>query len=309
MVVSLRRHYLKSLQDNLRKSRLDLESARHKVLDGSTNMVLIRALESPDPREVLNAIALLPYLENIQLDHKVEALLEHAEAQVRVAACEYYGRRQQMRFANSVFRRFEDKEPQVRASAIDAFCAIGRDKAVRSVRPFLADTDPRIRSAAVTGMIKYGGLDGVLVAAEALKALISNPDAAMREHAAKVLGAVGVRNFYQPVLQLMNDGDARVRRAAINAAAVLKSPEFVIPLIYRTQSIDTMREAVSALTAYRSGAVDFMALLDAQMALLRVRQDIVRLDAEAGKAVAELEMLTASPLLDPASTNNAGVAR
>ena len=37
---------------------------------------------------------------------------------------------------------------------------------------FLQDADPRIRSAAVTGMIRYGGLDGVLVAAEALKALI-----------------------------------------------------------------------------------------------------------------------------------------
>lgn len=259
VVVRLRRHYLQSLQDNLRKSRLDLESARHKVMDGSTNLVLVRALESDDPREVLNAINLLPHLENLQLDHRVEALLDHPDLQVRVAACEYYGRRQQMRFANSVFRRFEDPEPKVRAAAIDAFCAIGRDKAVRSVRPYLADGDPRIRSAAVTGMIKYGGLDGVLVAAEALKALIANTDGAMREHAAKVLGAVGVRNFYQPVLQLMNDPEAKVRRAAISAAAVLKSPEFVIPLIYRTQSIDTMRDAVSALTSYGAQVVPTLA--------------------------------------------------
>ena len=255
VVLRLRAHYIKSLQDNLKSRRLDLESARYKVIDGSTNNVLVRALESPDPREVLNALLLLPHLENIQLDHRVELLLEHPSPEIRTAACEYYARRQTMRFANSVFRRFEDPDPAVRASAVDAFCAIGRDKAVRSVRPFLADPDPRIRSAAVTGMIKYGGLDGVLVAAEALKALIHNPEPVMREHAAHVLGAVGVKNFYQPVLQLMNDGDARVRRQAINAAGVLKSPEFVIPLIYRTQSIETTREAVTALSAYGSSVI------------------------------------------------------
>ena len=74
---------------------------------------------------------------------------------------------------------------------------------------------------------------------EALKMLIEHPDPVMREHAARVLGAIGVKNFYQPVLGLMNDPDARVRRAAINAAGVLRSPEFVIPLIYRTQDIET----------------------------------------------------------------------
>lgn len=259
VVLKLRQHYIKSLQDNLKSRRLDLESARYKVIDGSTNNVLVKALESPDPREVLNALLLLPHLENIQLDHRVELLLEHPSPEIRTAACEYYARRQTMRFANSVFRRFEDPDPAVRASAVDAFCAIGRDKAVRSVRPFLADPDPRIRSAAVTGMIKYGGLDGVLVAAEALKALIDNSDPVMRAHAAQVLGAVGVKNFYQPVLQLMNDSDPRVRRHAINAAGVLKSPEFVIPLIYRTQSIETTREAVGALTAYGSSVIPTLA--------------------------------------------------
>ena len=255
VVLKLRAHYIKSLVDNLKSKRLDLESARHRVIDGSTNNVLVKALESQDPREVLNALLLLPHLENIQLDHRVELLLEHPSPEVRTAACEYYARRQTMRFANSVFRRFEDKDPAVRAAAIDAFCAIGRDKAVRSVRPFLADPDPRIRSAAVTGMIKYGGLDGVLVAAEALKTLIDNSEPVMREYAARVLGAVGVRNFYQPVLQLMNDSEPRVRRQAINAAGVLKSPEFVIPLIYRTQSIETTHEAVTALTAFGAGVI------------------------------------------------------
>ncbi|MBL8920755.1 MAG: HEAT repeat domain-containing protein [Myxococcaceae bacterium] len=259
VVASLRQRYIKTLQENLKNRRLDLVGARVNVVDGSTSGVLERALASQDTREVLNALALLPHLEKLSLDIQVEPLLEHADPEIRVKALEYYAHRQTMRFANSVFRRFEDKDPAVRAAAIDAFCAIGRDKAVRSVRAFLHDPDPRIRSAAVTGMIRYGGLDGVLVAAEALKALIDNQDPVMRLHAAKVLGAIGVKNFYQPVLQLMSDADARVRRSAVTAAGHLKSPEFVIPLIYRTQSHETAREATDALTNFGPAIVATLA--------------------------------------------------
>ncbi|MCA2982104.1 MAG: HEAT repeat domain-containing protein, partial [Myxococcaceae bacterium] len=213
----------------------------------------------------------------LALDHQVEALLEHRATEVRVKALEYYAHRQTMRFANSVFRRFEDADPAVRAAAIDAFCAIGRDKAVKSVRSFLQDGDARIRSAAVTGMIRYGGLDGVLVAAEALKLLINDRDGVMRLHAAKVLGAIGVKNFYQPVLQLMSDADPRVRRAAVTAAGQLKSPEFVIPLIYRTQSHETAREATEALTAYGHGIVATLSkVLGNQLEDANIRRAVAR---------------------------------
>lgn len=249
-VLASRSHYIRSLQENLRQRRLGQGLQRYKVQDGSAEAVLVRALQSADVREVLGALELLPHLEAIHLDHKVEALLEHPSPEVRMATLGYYARRQTLRFANSVFRRFDDPDPRVRAAAIDAFCTLGRDKAVRSVRPFLGDPDPLVRGAAVTGLIRYGGLDGVLVAAESLKALIADPAPTMRAHAARILGAIGVRNFYQPVLELMNDPEPDVRRQAIHAAAQLRSPEFVIPLIYRTQSPETGREAIEALAAY-----------------------------------------------------------
>ena len=69
--------------------------------------------------------------------------------------------------------------------------------------------------------------------------------------------------------------------------------------------------AGSALDAYRVGGVDFMTLLDAQMNLNRYRQAAVTATAERGKALAELEMLTATPLLSerPATGGVRGGAR
>lgn len=277
LVWSLRSQYIRSLQDNLRNRRLDLESARYKVMDASTNVVLNRALESGDPREVLNALELLPHLENIQVDHRVEALLDHPMPEIRIAALDYYVHRQTMRFANSIFRKFDDPDARVRARAIDAFCAIGRDKAVRNVRHFLKDQDPAILSAAVVGMIRYGGLDGVLMAAEALKTLITHDKPVMRQHAAKVLGAIGVQNFYQPVLELMSDGDALVRREAVRAAGMLKSPEFVIPLIYKTQSAETGHEAIEALCAFGGGIAPTLAkVIDNRAEEPQIRRSVAR---------------------------------
>lgn len=58
----------------------------------------------------------------------------------------------------------------------------------------------------------------------------------------------------------------------------------------------------SALSAYRVGTVDFMTLLDGQMLVTNYRRDLVMLEADEGKAWAELEMLLSDELFDPDST-------
>ena len=56
--------------------------------------------------------------------------------------------------------------------------------------------------------------------------------------------------------------------------------------------------AASALSAYRTGGVDFMTLLDDRMTVNRYHQELATLEADEGKAWAELEMLTGRELLD-----------
>jgi outer membrane protein TolC len=59
--------------------------------------------------------------------------------------------------------------------------------------------------------------------------------------------------------------------------------------------------AAAALSGYQSGGLDFMTLLDSQMSVIRAEQELFRFNADMGKAFAELEMLTATELVDPAS--------
>jgi outer membrane protein TolC len=62
--------------------------------------------------------------------------------------------------------------------------------------------------------------------------------------------------------------------------------------LYRGQVLPQAEAAVqSALSSYRVGAVDFMTLIDAQMAVNGFRQELFALIAEYGTAVAGLEMV------------------
>jgi outer membrane protein, heavy metal efflux system len=69
--------------------------------------------------------------------------------------------------------------------------------------------------------------------------------------------------------------------------------------LYRTTIIPQAEATVSsALAAYRVGSVDFMTLLDNRMTVNTYRQELFALDAEQGKAWADLEMLTGRELFD-----------
>ena len=69
--------------------------------------------------------------------------------------------------------------------------------------------------------------------------------------------------------------------------------------LYRTTVLPQAEATVtSALSAYRVGSVDFMTLLDDRMTVNKYRQELYVLDADQGKAWAELEMLTGRELID-----------
>ena len=74
--------------------------------------------------------------------------------------------------------------------------------------------------------------------------------------------------------------------------------------LYRTTVLPQAEATVaSALATYRVGGVDFMTLLDDRMTVNGYRQQLYTLEADEGKAWAELEMLIGRELFDPNRTS------
>ena len=79
--------------------------------------------------------------------------------------------------------------------------------------------------------------------------------------------------------------------------------------LYRAEILPQAEATVmSSLSAYRVGGVDFMTLLDNQMSVNRYRQELATLDADQGKAWAELETLAGRELFDPNTIASLGAS-
>lgn len=249
LVVGIRKEYVKSLIDTLRSRRLDLDTPWAPVVDDGTKRALKDRLRSGDASQILHTLELLPALD-LDLTAELEGLLEHPSHEIRIRALGLIGASGKLERVHAVERLMRDDEPEIRAAAIRAFCAIGRERAIRAASPFLSDERVEVRAASVAALIKHGGLDGILTAAESLKAFIASPDPTDRFHAAHVLAEIRVQSFFQPVLQLLQDGDRRVRLAAVEASGEMKSRELIPSLIYKLADPACSQGAVRALVAY-----------------------------------------------------------
>jgi len=225
------------------------------VPDQAASQALRRALEDPEEASVLHALDMIADLPLADWANAFQTLTRHPSAQVRSRALRLLGTTGSLDRAPAIHACLRDPEPLVRAAAIDSYCAVGRERAISTVAHFLQNPDPDVKSAAIVGLIRHGGLDGVLSAAEHLKALLRSDQTSERTAGARVLGEIQVRNFYNPLLKLLVDADLGVRQAAIRAAGRMGSPELLPALIYRLECPATRRDAMEALVAYGSSAV------------------------------------------------------
>ncbi|MHB1843714.1 MAG: HEAT repeat domain-containing protein [Deltaproteobacteria bacterium] len=255
LLVRARGSYVSTLERMLRRRELDPAAARLGG-EGDAAAVLRRALGSADSTEVAHALELLPFVDVGGVDDELVGLLRHPSPIVRRLAVQQIAARRGLHHGNLIYQLFEDPEPAVRAEAIRAFCGMAREKAVRSVRGFLAAGEVEVRAAAVVGLVRHGGLDGILTAGPALKELLRGPSPLERRFGARALGDIGVRTFYQPLLELLGDPDVEVRRSALQAAGALRSPELVPALVYRLGEPAIAADAADALAAIGSAALE-----------------------------------------------------
>ena len=103
-------------------------------------------------------------------------------------------------------------------------------------------------------------------------------------------------------MRLMAEADLAAMRADTRAGVTEAYANLMrarhLAALYRTTIIPQAEATTaSALSAYRVGGVDFMTLLDDRMTVNRYRQDLFSLEADEGKAWAELEMLAGREVL------------
>ena len=277
--------YTASLAETIRRRRLDLRESVLPVED-TTLRAVEKALADDDELRAYHALELLPFVPEWNWNPKVAKLLGAKRAGLRQRALEHLGRSEDPSYAPAIRELFHDPDPEVNAAALRAFCAVAGPAQSVEVTPFLRDPDAAVRAAAVTALIRHGGLDGILLSAEALKGMLVHEEPRMRGAAAGVLEAIEVKHFYQPLEPLLDDPDTQVQLKAIEAAGAMQSRALVPALLRKLGSTKTARTAAEALAAYGDGIAPALAsCLAGESAELRSRLYVPRVLSAIGTQV------------------------
>ena len=194
--------------------------------------------------------------------------------------------------------------PMLRAGAADLSAAESMERLAR--KELLPDLQLGVQYAQRSKALGAGGMSGgsvsgtermgSLMIGASVPVFARSRQLKLREEAA--------------AMRQMATSDLAEMRANTRGALGERSADLVrarrLAELYRNTIIPQSRAAVSsAFAAYRVGKVDFLTLLDDQMTVNKYRQELVALEAEEGRAWAELEMLTGTALLDPAAISAA----
>lgn len=254
----LHRAYKNELKKALSARNL---SAGTLALDHSAGQVVLEnALSGSNPGEIIYALMITEHIYSTELDSFITALLAHPNEIVRQKAAGIIERKHIKSALGEVKKLLaREKSDSVLGKAVKTAMALGKSSMIGAIVPFLNRKNVYIKRGAIAGLIRYGGIEGTLIAGTRLLKMIGSSHRGYRLAAARILRDIGITNFYQPLEKLLGDENTKVRKEALKAAAKLKSNP-LWPLVIENLGIAELREqAVKALIA---GGRDTLLLLE-----------------------------------------------
>lgn len=243
-----RREYPRALQKALKRRKLDV--ANSSVAEAASLTLLQQGLERPHAAAVIYSLNLLETTSPQALAAALPGLLGHAEAGVRLDVLRRIERLALVETMAAIVRRLpKEPLPEARGAALRALASFETPESLEVVRSYLEDADPEVCLGAVVGLVRHGGIEGILAAGETLLEMSVSVEPRQRALAAQSLGEIGVQGYFKPLVPLMRDGHPQVRRAALLAAGKLNNPRLWPFLFENLCSPPYKRAAMTALVA------------------------------------------------------------
>jgi HEAT repeat protein/ATP/ADP translocase len=250
----LRKEYTRSLMRALEKRILG--GASLSLKDASSLEILKRGLKSPHAGEVIYSLNMLEDIEHDSLEVFLVDLTAHPDPFIRKDVLSRIGRLKMAGAIGVVSARVDvEEDAGVKGAALRTLCELGETDVFETVLPFLDDRKPDVKKGAMVGMLRSGGIEGVLAAGEYLIGLVKSPLPQDRRFGAEILGDVEIRSFYRPLITLLADQDTTVKKAAVAAAGRLCNPR-LWPMVIESLALTEVYEtAFSALICGGDGTL------------------------------------------------------
>jgi HEAT repeat protein len=165
----------------------------------------------------------------------------------------------------------------VRAAALRAIGKLCGDRDLETLVQALDDKKQRPRVQALAALLRDAGIEGSIAGGARLAELLAAPERKRRIEATRVLSELG-HGAYRPIRRLLEDDDAKVRRAALKAAEHAPDARLVPLLLAALHEPRTSARAGRAIAALGLAAVEpLLELLGDRSASRHVRLEIPRI--------------------------------
>ncbi len=239
--------------------RRALSPAELSIDDASSFAAVEQLLHKDQLSDVRLGLDMLTAVQHPTLDQQLLRLAEHAPEAIRVEALHRIAERQVVAAKPIVTALLDSESENLHTAAIQAFCALAGEAGVERVEAYLTDALLPVREATLIGLLRFGGIAGVVAAAQQLMVLQADKTAEAKCLVARVIAADGSGHYYQPLLPLLQDADPVVRRAALLAAAKVPNPRLMPLLVDNLADIKTRSAAIDALIAAGKNVLPLLA--------------------------------------------------
>jgi HEAT repeat protein len=250
----LNKRYLYTLEKALKKRIL--EGGSLPLNDPQIVELLNSKLNSTFPGEVLYALDVLCKGKSSRAPELLSQLLSHPSPEVRKEVLKRIISLKLVALQNQVQERIRAEELlSIKKQAIQTYSFLGEAAVVEEISIYLDDEHELIQTGALVGLICFGGINGVILAGQKLNEYIYSKVAEKRVFAADVIGEIGIQHFYHPLLNLLEDEDVQVRKAALRASGKIKHPRLYTPMLRAVSSPQVFEVAVNALIQTGEGVI------------------------------------------------------
>ena len=250
------RKYIDALRSAINRRMID--SGQLNLGDEGSLKILKSRLTSPRPDEVIYASEILSKSHLPVFVAAIPDLLSNPIPEVRLYTLNTM-QELRIRTDNEALYNLvvSDNSPDVCEAAVKLYCTLYED-IVSRITPVLDSPDPKLRAAGIKGFLKSGDLEPMMIGGQQLLKMLESKSKDDLLLALDIIGDLGFRNYYKPVLDLLGNKDHDVQKAAIIACGSIQNPKLIEPLFQLIDIKPLKKAAIDSLSRIGDPVLEYL---------------------------------------------------
>ena len=250
---TLKVQYVEALKQLLNRRQVITDET---FLENVDSTIFLQGLKSENEVEVIFSIESLVKIHYFDIKNILGSMLSHDCIQVRLSVLNAIYKSNITALSSQLQSRIqEEKEETVFSVLLNTYCKLLGFEAIAVVKPLVNDEHQYIKESAIVALVRYCGIDGILIAGEFIKKLFSDDSVASRLNALYILNRIGVLGFYDSIKESLHSQNDELKNKAIETIGNLKVMRLVPEVIKNLNNQQFRVNSMNALVKFENSVV------------------------------------------------------